>query len=110
MIVWRKRSRPDLVSHGQYLRSYGSEATNCLMRSDNVSRNRKVGMAWHPEMHQQVCTWGCKVLGACRGANTRRARSMILSFPRKRKALSDQALTALLRLIADQVWASVLEC
>ena len=35
---------------------------------------------------------------------------MILSFPRKRKALSDQALTALLRLIADQVWASVLEC
>src|SRR5260370_41060093 len=36
MIVRRKRSRPDLISHDEYPRSYSGKATTCRKRSDNV--------------------------------------------------------------------------
>ena len=36
VIVRRKRSRPDLVSHDEYPRSYSGKATTCRKRSDNV--------------------------------------------------------------------------
>jgi len=45
MIVGQEvENRSDLVSHGQYARCYGGAATNCLKRTDNVSRNRKVSI------------------------------------------------------------------
>jgi hypothetical protein len=34
--VWRRRSRPDLISHDEYPRSYSGKATTCRKRSDNV--------------------------------------------------------------------------
>jgi len=34
--VRRKRSRPDLISHDEYPRSYSGKATTCRKRSDNV--------------------------------------------------------------------------
>ena len=42
--VRRNKSRPDLISHDEYPRSYGGKATTCLKRSDNVSRDRKIGI------------------------------------------------------------------
>jgi hypothetical protein len=42
--VRRSKSRPDLISHDEYPRSYGGKATTCLKRSDNVSRDRKIGI------------------------------------------------------------------
>jgi hypothetical protein len=36
VIVRRKRSRPDLISHDEYSRSYSGKATTCRKRSDNV--------------------------------------------------------------------------
>lgn len=34
--VRRRRSRPDLISHDEYPRSYSGKATTCRKRSDNV--------------------------------------------------------------------------
>ena len=42
--VRRNRPRPDLVSHDEYSRSSGGKATTCLKTSDNVSRDRKIGI------------------------------------------------------------------
>ena len=42
--VRRNKSRPDLISHDEYPRSYGGEATTRLKPSDNVSHNRKIGI------------------------------------------------------------------
>src|ERR1700681_1564399 len=49
--VRRRRSRPDLISHDEYPRSYSGKATTCRKRSDNVPgrskdrhRNREVTM------------------------------------------------------------------
>jgi hypothetical protein len=43
-LIGGENNRSDLVSHGQYARCYGRAATNCLKRTDNESRNRKVNI------------------------------------------------------------------
>src|SRR2546428_3517447 len=43
--VRRNRSRPDLISHDEYPRSYGGKPTTCLKNSANAARNPNIPLA-----------------------------------------------------------------